>query len=397
MSIDKIGIIQSGEKIKDEITAIRRKLHRFPEVGTHLPKTAEYVKSKLTEMGYKPREICESGIVAEISGSVGGACIMLRADMDALAVREETELEYKSQNGNMHACGHDMHTAMLLGAAKILKEHQNEIKGTVKFVFQPDEEGFTGAKTMIENGVLENPAPDSAVALHVISGVPSGKLLCGGGTFMASCTLFKITVTGRGCHGAMPETGVDPIVIAAHILLSLEEITSREISALSPVAVTVGKMTAGDTYNVIPQTAEICGTIRTYDEKLPSQIMERIREIAENTARAFRGEATVCEVSSVMTLKNDTELMSEMSGYAEELFGEKPIDMTGRGGMGSEDFAMYTHKLPCAYILLGAGDRSENPLYGTAMHNSRVIFNEAVLPKGAEALAYFALRWLESR
>lgn len=226
-------LLAEAIEMKDEIVENRRAIHRAPEVGAHLPQTVQFVEEKLRLLGYEPREL-GGGVVAELTGEDTGRCILLRADMDALKVKEKTDLPFRSENGSMHACGHDMHAAMLLGAARLLKAHQSELKGTVKLVFQPDEEGFTGAKAMLKAGVLEAPKPRAAMALHVNSGTPSGLVLCGKGTFMAGCTLFRITVKGVGCHGAMPETGVDPINIAAHIYLALQEITARELPRRRP-------------------------------------------------------------------------------------------------------------------------------------------------------------------
>lgn len=274
--------------MKDEIVGNRRTIHRTPEVGAHLPQTVEFVEERLRSLGYEPREL-GGGVVAALTGEDTGRCILLRADMDALKVQEKTDLPFRSENGCMHACGHDMHTAMLLGAAKLLKAYQSALKGTVKLVFQPDEEGFTGAKTMLRAGVLEAPKPQAAMALHVNSGTPSGLVLCGKGMFMAGCTLFRITVQGVGCHGAMPETGVDPINIAAHIYLALQEITARELPAKTPAIVTMGKFSAGHAPNIIPQGAVIEGTIRTFDRDVTALILRRIGEIADATAKAFRG------------------------------------------------------------------------------------------------------------
>ena len=293
-------------------------------------------------------------MVADITGEDTGRCVLLRADMDALRVREATGLDFQSENDAMHACGHDMHAAMLLGAAALLKRHQSDLKGTVRLVFQPDEEG----------------------------------------TFMAGCTLFRISVRGTGCHGAMPETGVDPINIAAHIYLSLQELTAREISAKKPAVVTVGRFQGGQAPNIIPEEAVLEGTIRTFDRELSARIMERIRVIAENTAEAFRGSAQVEEIASAPPLVNDPALMDRVAGWAEELAGKERVYRLDQGGMGSEDFASFTYELPCAYLLLGAGTPQEDPRYGKPMHNEAVVFNEDVLPTGTALHTLFALRML---
>ena len=382
-----------ADALREQITRDRRALHRAPEVGAELPHTVEYIENRLRALGYAPKRLA-GGIVAEVTGADTGRCILLRADMDALRVTEKTGLEFASQNGAMHACGHDMHAAMLLGAAALLKKYQSALRGTVKLVFQPDEEGFTGAKAMLAAGVLRDPAPQAGFALHVNSGTPSGLVLCGRGKFMAGCTLFRVTVSGVGCHGAMPEKGVDPINIAAHIYLSLQELVSREVAAKTPAVVTVGRFAAGDAPNIIPQTAVLEGTIRTFDRELSARLMERIRAIAEGAAALFRGAAQVEELASAPPLDNDVSLADRMADLAGELFGERMVYRLDEGGMASEDFAAYTYELPCAYLMLGAGTKQENPAFGAPMHNEKVVFNEDILPRGAALHTFCALRWL---
>lgn len=387
-------LLQEAEVMQPEILADRRALHRNPETGAELPETAAYVKRRLEALGYAPRMLA-GGVAAEITGEKTGRCILLRADMDALRIREETALDFRSENGNMHACGHDLHTAMLLGAAGLLQKHRQELAGTVRLAFQPDEEGFTGAKAMLAAGVLrEAPQPQAAVALHVHSGTPSGLVLCGRGTFMAGCTIFRVTAEGTGCHGAMPETGIDPINIAAHIYLALQELTARELAAEVPAVVTVGRFRGGEAPNIIPGTCVLEGTIRTFDREVTARLMARIGEIAENTARAFRGSARVEELASAPPLKNDPALMNRMADWAEELVGSQRVYRMDKGGMGSEDFASYTYEVPSAYLLLGAGTAAEDSRFGKPMHNPQVVFNEKILPEGAALYAMAALRWL---
>ena len=382
--------------IKDDIVEYRRVIHSNPEVGAELPKTKAYVMDKLREFGYEPEEICESGIVATIEGSKPGKTFLLRADMDALPMAEATDCDFKATNGAMHSCGHDMHTAMLLGAAKLLKQNQDEIEGTVKLVFQPDEEGFTGAKKMIEAGVLQNPKVDAAMAMHVNSGTPSNLVVCGLGTSIGGCNRFRIVVKGTGCHGALPETGVDPINIAAHIFLAIQEITSREIPATKPAVITIGKFAGGDAPNIIPNEVVMEGTIRTLEKELGGQIFSRMNDIVTSTAKMFRGEAELIELSSVPPLANNKELANEVTGYMKDIVGEQGIFLFEGGGMGSEDFASYSYEVPSLYVILGAGAKNENPLYGVPMHNEKVVFNEDVLPTGAAMHAYSAIMWLKN-
>ena len=392
-----MNYLEESKQISNELKEIRRHIHSCPEAGKSLPVTKAFVMDKLNEYGYEPEEICESGIVAVLRGGQTYAeskTILLRSDMDALAIKEEAPVEFASRNGFMHACGHDMHTAMLLGAAKLLKTHEKELKGNVKFVFQPDEEGFTGAKKMLAAGVLENPKADVGMALHVNSGTPSGMFLCGLGVCMAGCTLFKIKVKGTGCHGAMPETGVDPINIATHIYLSLQEIVAREIAPTSPVALTIGRFDGGKAPNIIPEEVVMEGTIRTMDRDLSDKIYNRIEEISKQTAELFRGYAEVTETASAPPLLNDKELVKEMAGYIKEITDPSKVFIFEQGGMGSEDFASYTYEIPCSYLLLGAGSPSENPLFGKPMHNDHVVFNEDILPLGSAALATCATKWL---
>ncbi|MEE0427177.1 MAG: M20 family metallopeptidase, partial [Turicibacter sp.] len=348
------------------------------------------------EFGYEPTEICESGIVATISGEKPGKTFLLRADMDALPMKEETSCDFKSTNGCMHSCGHDMHTAMLLGAAKLLKQNQSQIEGTIKLVFQPDEEGFTGAKKMIAAGVLENPKVDAAMAMHVHSGTPSNLVLCGLGTTIAGCNRFRIVVKGQGCHGAMPETGVDPINIAAHIYISLQEIIAREIATTQPAVVTIGKFVGGDAPNIIPGQVIMEGTIRSLDKEIGEFIFNRINDIVVSTAKMFRGEAELIELSSTPPLANDNKLAHEVTSYVKDLVGEQAVILFEQGGMGSEDFASYSYEVPSVYLMLGAGTKNENPLFGQPMHNEKVQFNEDILVTGAAMHAYSAIMWLKN-
>ena len=389
-------IMNQAKAMKEELITFRRTLHSNPEVGDALPKTKSYVIEKLKEFGYEPKEICESGIVASIEGSKPGKTFLLRADMDALPVKEATECDFKSNNGCMHACGHDMHTAMLLGAAKLLKQNQDQIKGTVKLVFQPNEEGFKGAKNMLKAGVLKNPDVDAAMAMHVHSGTPSNVVLCGLGTSIAGCNRFRIVVKGTGCHGAMPELGVDPINIAAHIYLALQEITTREVSATKPAVVTIGKFSGGEAANIIPEEVIMEGTIRSLDKEAGEFIFKRMNDIVVSTAKMFRGEAELIELSSVPPLTNDTDLAKEITSYLKDLLGEKSVVLFEGGGMGSEDFASYSYEVPSVYLMLGAGTKQENSLYGEAMHNPKVVFNEDILVTGAAMHTYSAIMWLKN-
>lgn len=389
-------IYRQAEDMQDELIEIRRNLHQNAEVGIQLPYTKSYVKNKLKEYGYEPEDIANSSIMASIHGEIPGKTILLRADMDALKIEENTSLEFRSVNGAMHACGHDMHATMLLGAARLLKMHKNQISGTVKLLFQEDEEGFTGAKSAIKEGILEHPKVDAAMAIHVNSGTPSKLVMGGLGSFMAGCTLFRIEVVGIGSHGAMPEKGVDPINIAAHIYLSLQEIVSREIAAQDACVLTIGKFTGGQAPNIIPEKVMMEGTIRYKKKETGDYVYKRIQQIADFCAKSFGGNASVEEISSAPPLINHDEMLYEFSDYIKELTEDQQCIILPQGGMGSEDFASFCEKVPIAYLLLGAGSPQEDSRYGKPMHNPSVIFNEDVLALGSAIYASCALKWLEA-
>ena len=389
-------ILEQAQNIKNDIVEYRRTIHENPEVGDTLPKTKAYVINKLREFGYEPTEICESGIVATIEGPKPGKTFLLRADMDALPMEETTACDFKATNGCMHSCGHDMHTAMLLGAAKLLKQNQDEIEGTVKLVFQPDEEGFTGAKKMIEAGVLKNPDVDAAMAMHVNSGSPSNLVICGLGTSIGGCFRFRIVVKGTGCHGAMPETGIDPINIAHHIYSGLQTILVREIPAIKPAVITIGKFVGGDAPNIIPGEVVMEGTFRYLDKEMGDFVINRMNEIVTSTAKMYRGEAELIELSSVPPLTNNNDLAKELTGYMKDIVGERGVYLFEGGGMGSEDFASYSYEVPSLYIILGAGAKNESPEFGEPMHNTKVVFNEDILPTGAALHAHSAITWLKN-
>lgn len=392
----KENILNDSKELKSSLIEIRRELHKHPEVGVYLPNTIKFISSKLKEFGYTPEIIDEVGVLATIKGPKEGKTFLLRADMDALPIEEESNFDFKSTNGNMHACGHDMHSTMLLGAAKLIKKYQSEIHGTIKLLFQPDEEGFTGGKRMIKAGVLENPKVNAAMALHVFSNAPSNSIVYSVGTCISSCIKFKITITGLGCHGAMPETGIDPLNIASHVYLALQEITSREIPATSPIVLTIGKFVGGTAANIIPEKVVMEGTIRTLSEDVGRFAFDRVKDISINVSKAFRGSAVVEEVVSVPPLINDSDLSEQLFDYTKNLFGtSKMVIKANNSGMGSEDFADIAKLVPSTYFIIGAGTKEENPSFGYPMHHSCVGFNEDILTSGSAMLAYNSIMWLK--
>ena len=400
-------LLEEAENLRETIVFNRRHLHSHAETGFDLKDTYAFVKQVLTDMGYEPVKYGKAGLAALAGGKKKGKVFMLRADMDALPIREETGLDFASQNGNMHACGHDMHTAMLLGAAKLLKDHEDEIEGTVKLMFQPAEEIFEGSQDMIEAGLLTNPEVDGAMMIHVMAGMPfeAGTVIVSSpGVSAPAADYFEITVQGTGCHGSMPNTGVDPLTAAAHILIALQEIHSRELAMDDRAVLTVGTMKAGTAANAIPDTSVMGGSIRTFDEEVRAYIKDRIIQIAQGIAKSFRAEAKVVFGSGCPTLKNDKEMSACAEKYAKELLGgRKAFSVAELNAMsgeqkpsksaGSEDFAYVSQKVPSVMLALAAGQPDKGCIY--PQHHPMVKFDEDALTSGSAVYAYMAMRWLE--
>ena len=397
----KEQILQEAKALQEEIKSHRLWLHTHAETGFDLTETKPYVKSALMKMGYTVQECGKAGLVTTV-GKPGGKVLLLRADMDALPIAEEADVDFACQNGRMHACGHDMHTAMLLGAAKLLKAHESELDGMVKLMFQPAEEIFEGSKDMIASGVLENPRPDVALMIHVAAGMPlpAGTVVVSApGVSAPAADYFTIRVHGKGCHGSAPQNGIDPLTAAAHILIALQEIHARELSASDEAVLTIGTFHAGEAGNVIPDTATMGGTIRTYDEKTRAYLKERMTAIAKNVAEAFRAGAEVGFGSGCPTLVNDKGLSETVTGYLKDLLGANraftTAELSGgkpaRGG-GSEDFAYVSHEVPSLMLALAAGEPSKGYVY--PQHHPKVKFDESVLSTGAAVFVDCALQYL---
>lgn len=395
----KEQILARAKELQPELLEIRRDLHRHPETGFDLTYTKEKVRQELVNMGYEPQECGKAGLVVLVGGKQPGKTILLRADMDALPMQEEADVDYRSEHpGKMHGCGHDMHTAMLLGAARILKEHEDELRGTVKLEFQPAEEIFQGSLDMIANGVLENPHVDAAMMIHVIAGMPMPAgmfLIPGGGISAASCEQYHITVTGKGGHGSTPHLAIDPITAAAQIHLALQEINSREIAPGTYHVFTTCKFSAGNASNIIPNTAEMWGTIRTTDpeEKVGEQIKTRMTEIAKGIGSAMRCEVDVEFYDYCPCMVVDDALSKAAAKYMTELIGQGAQPMPSGGGGGSEDFAFVSHKVPTVGLFMAAGNTKEGYEYN--IHNPKLKLDDSVLWTGSAAHAYVAMRWLE--
>lgn len=397
----KEQVLREADALREEIRAHRLWLHAHAETGFDLTETKPYVKSALEAMGYSVTECGKAGLVTTV-GKSGGKVILLRADMDALPIAEEAEVPFACKNGRMHACGHDLHTAMLLGAAKLLKAHESELSGMVKFMFQPAEEVFEGGKDMIESGVLENPKPDAALMIHVMAGmpVPAGTVVVSSpGVSAPAADYFTIRVQGKGCHGSAPQNGIDPLSAAAHILIALQEIHARELASSDEAVLTVGTFHAGEVGNVIPDTATMGGTIRTYDEATRAKLKERMTAIAQGIAAAFRCTVEVSFGSGCPTLVNDAELSCKVAGYLKDLLGPRgaftTAELSGgkpsRGG-GSEDFAYVSQEVPALMLALAAGEPDKGYVY--PQHHPKVTFDESVLSTGTAVFAYCAMMYL---
>ncbi|MBO5159324.1 MAG: amidohydrolase [Tyzzerella sp.] len=402
-------LLSQANEFEQKIIEYRRFLHMHPETGFDLKITKEYVKNELIQMGYEPQECGKCGLIVLVGGRKPGKTFMLRADMDALQIQEQADVEFKSlHEGKMHACGHDMHTAMLLGAARLLKTHESEIKGTVKLMFQPAEETLEGAKDMLEAGVLENPKTDAALMIHVTLGMPlstGSAIICDGGISAPTADYFEIKIQGKGCHGAMPELGVDPITIASHIVIALQELHARELAMADDAVLTIGTIQAGDANNIIPDTVVLRGTMRAYDENIRKRLKVRLEEISKGIAKTFRGVVDVCFTSGCPTLLNDANISADVTKYCKELLGEDMAfsqselrslassNAKATKAVGSEDFAYISHQVPSIMVALTAGNVENGCPY--PLHHPKVIFDEDALAIGSSIYAYSAMRWLE--
>ena len=396
-----MSLFQEAASFKDVIIANRHYLHQIPELSLDLPQTAAFVEEKLREMGYEPQRIGDCGVVATI-GNGNGKCFLIRADMDALPVAEDADIDFKSTNGNMHACGHDCHAAMLLGAAQLLKNHEAEIEGTVKLMFQPAEETMEGAKMMVAGGVLENPHVDAAMGAHVFTAMPmpvGSVALMGAKMRMAGSDWFTIHITGKGCHGAMPNTGVDPLNVMSHIHIALQAINSRELDPMDNLVLTVGQMHGGQTSNVIPNDAFMSGTIRTLKNETRAMVKSRMEAIVASIATAFNADAKVEWGAGCPVLIQNEALYKEAGSYLKELDGMMFLDLDQLGysgassGMGSEDFAYVSNEVPAVFLGVPAGRPDDGFIY--PQHHPKARFQDEALPCGAAAYAQVAMEWLK--
>ena len=391
-------VLEEAKALQETLVKDRRWVHMHAEIGEELPETSAYVKKRLEEIGCEYEEICDCGLVVTLGGKKGGKCILLRADMDALPIREESGEAFACTNGYAHACGHDMHTAMMLGTARILKNHEDELEGFVKLVFQPAEEIFRGAQKMLDAGLLENPKVDAAVTLHVnaMSSEPTGTLsIPQAGVSLASCDSYRIEIRGKGGHGAYPSETIDPISIGAHILTCLQQISAREVPATEAAVMTQGTFHSGKAPNIIPDTALIEGTLRTFSEETRQFCLKRMKEIVTSTGASMKAEAEFTVLGGCSPLVTDKAMRDAALRYMKELLGDGVAEKNGPPGMASEDFGNVLSKVPGFQFSLAVGSIKEGDRY--PMHNPKVVMKEWPMYIGTAAMSYMALSWLKEQ
>ncbi|HIV87123.1 MAG TPA: amidohydrolase [Candidatus Pygmaiobacter gallistercoris] len=382
-------------EMKDEILQNRRTLHGYAETGFDLDKTLALVERELKSYGLSPERVGRAGISCMV-GSGAGPTLLLRADMDALPMQEETGLPFAATNGHCHSCGHDCHTAMLLAAAKLLKESEGELKGRVKLMFQPAEEKLAGAPDMLAAGILENPKVDAALAMHIFVGgdesCRTGQIAYKRGCASYSGDAIRITVTGKNAHGGSPQDGVDAINIASHIVIALQEILAREVSSTDQAVVLVGMINGGTSCNTMSGSCVLEASVRSDSREQRAFLKKRVKEISESVATTFRGKAEVEFVYGMPSLYNEEGMCDAMGGYCRELLGEDAVtELTTMSG--SEDFTVIAEQVPSVYLNLGGGSAAQGHLCG--MHHPGMTVDEDALPIGAAVYAYCAARYLE--
>lgn len=390
------------EKIKalshlysQEVISLRRHLHANPELSYQEYNTAKFVAQTLKSFGIESRQLATTGLIAEIKGkNPAKKTIALRADMDALPITEANDVPYKSKNtGVMHACGHDAHTSSLLGTAKILNEVKDQFEGTVRLLFQPGEEKNPGgASYMIRDGALKNPEPATIIGQHVFPLLPAGKIGFREGMYMASCDEIYLKVIGKGGHGAAPEFTIDPVVIASHIIIALQQIISRNASPKQPTVLTFGKITGGTATNIIPEVVQIDGTFRAMNEKWREEGLQKITKMAESIAEGMGGKCEVNISKGYPYLENNPEVTRRIKKAAAEYVGSEnvvDIDIT----LGAEDFAYYSQVIPASFYRLGT--RNEQKGITSYVHTPTFDIDEDALAIGPGIMAWMAVKELE--
>lgn len=382
--------------LKDQLIEWRRDFHRHPELGFQEVRTSGIVAKHLSDLGMEVQTgIGKTGVVGILDGARPGPIVMLRFDMDALPITEENHTDYVSQNpGVMHACGHDAHTSIGMGIAKLMAKHRHEIAGTIKFVFQPAEEGEGGALAMIKDGALEGPKPEVAMGLHVWNSVRTGLALVGSGGVMAAADIFTIKVQGKGGHAAQPQLCVDAVLIAAEIVNALQTVVARNVHPRQTAVVTVGTLHAGTAFNITADTAEMLGTIRTFDPVVRELIVQRVTEIIEHTARAMGGSASI-EIKAISpTTVNDDRVASLVRDAAIDVLGQENVS-ADQFTMGAEDMSEFLNRVPGCFFFIGSANEQKG--FTAPHHNPHFDIDEDVLPMGAAVLATAAVKYLNGK
>ena len=386
--------MEDSQFIKDlqpQAVQRRRALHKIAETGFALPRTLAYIKAELIQAGYLPSACGKAGLVVTVGQ--GEKCLLLRADIDGLPIKEKTGLAYACKTGNMHACGHDLHASMLLTVAQALKQRESKLRCQVKLLFQPAEEILSGAKDCIEKGVLQNPKVDGAMMLHVLPNLPfpSGTLIFSKGVVAPGADFFTATITGKSSHGASPEKGVDALSVTAKILIALESLSAREFSAFSGSVLTVGSCNAGTTGNVIAGESVLQGSLRSFDEVLRQKIKRRIKEIVEKTAKLYGAKGKVEFTSGCPALINDSALTDFLFKRLKKRLKDRVIapENTQKSVGGSEDFAYFSKEIPSVMVGVSAGETKDGYIY--PLHHPKVRFDEDAMQNGVLAFYQTAM------
>ena len=399
-SIDRL--LDAARAIQDDVVAIRRRIHRQPEIGLDLPKTQAVVIDELAKLGIEGTTgKALSSVVAVIEGGKPGPTVLLRADMDALPLHEDTGLDFASEvDGAMHACGHDTHVAMLLGAARLVLQRRSDLPGNVILMFQPGEEGLGGAKAMIDEGLLAaaettgGARPTGALAVHIGTRYPTGEVHLRPGPQMAATDVIRITVRGRGGHASAPHLALDPIVVAAEIVLALQAMVTRRIDVFDPAVVTIAQITAGTTNNIIPESVFLFGTIRTVSEKSRAEVRAGVRRVAEGIAAAHGATAEVDLEPGYPVTINDPGFAAFVMGTARSLIGPDQVVELAAPTMGAEDFSYILQAVPGAMAFVGARRDGPDPATAPQNHSNMVVFDEPAMAVGVALYAAVAIRHL---
>jgi hippurate hydrolase len=389
------SILEQAQSMLPELQSLRRKLHQIPEFGLELPNTLKVILDEISPLGEITLGKTITSAVLHIKGDLPGPTVLLRADMDALAVIEDTGVPYASTNGFMHACGHDLHMAMGVGAAKILASRKSELNGEVIIIFQPGEEGHHGADVMIEEQALmvSGSKPIRAYGLHVFSSYPVGMMGSRSGPLMASAGDLLVTVTGSGGHGSMPWLSKDPISVLNEIMSSLQTMVTKRFSAFDPVIVNIGWVRAGDTAttNVIPETASFGATVRVFSEENATKLKQYTQELVDSIATGFGLSATVEFTRATKVLMNDPQAISSVEKVTSELFGTSRYINLPTPIAGGEDFASIVSEIPGAFVFMGACPPGTDHTTAATNHSNKAVFDDSVLGDGAALLASLAV------